>query len=261
MRHDDLAIAVGTRWGTGGERRTEYELSSRSVGPTKVLSPPAIPRRSRAERDQRVANERLSLPRVALAYAARCHVGQRQEGDGAPFIEHVSAVACLLRDAGCSDVVVAAGLLHRVTQYTDVGSDELTERFGAAVSGLVRAVSEDSVGRYSQRKAVLREQVREAGRDAALLFAAVEIAEVRALSDEVRRERPRRGVQPVAEEARRRRERYQRMRLESHDASLTMLRSLAPGHRLVRQLAIELDGCPISVHRPRRAGADMPATG
>lgn len=187
-----------------------------------------------------------------LAYAARCHAGQRREGDGAPFVEHLSEVARLLRDAGCADVVVAAGLLHSVVQDTDVSPAELTARFGATVAALVRANTDDCVGSYPQRKHELREQIRHADRAAAMLFAANEISEVRELSDQVRRERA--SLRANATPDRRAGqclERYRQMRLEAYHASLTMLLGVAPRHRLVRQLADELDGCPITV---RRAG-------
>ncbi len=171
-------------------------------------------------------------------------------------MEQVSEVARLLRDAGCADVVIAAGLLHRVLQDTDVSAATLTARFGTAVANLVQATTVvDYVGSYAERKHVLREQIRHADHAAALLFAAKEIAEVRELSDEVRRgpsrisagEAPARPLTAL--------ERYQQMRLREYHASLSMLQAVAPQHRLVKQLAIELAGCPLAVRRPRRPGA------
>lgn len=230
-------------------------MLSRSAGPTEV--PPSTERRgARFARPQpagRTANDHSACrPLSALAYAARCHAGQVRESDGAPVIEHLSEVARLLRDAGCADVVIAAGLLHRVVQDTDVSASALTARFGATLSELVQAATVDCVGSYPQRKAALREQIRNADQAAALLLAANEIAEVRALADEVRRERSRTAAQAGAGSARSRLERYQQMRLQEHHASLLMLQGVAPQHRLVRQLAVELDCCPISVRRPQR---------
>lgn len=190
-----------------------------------------------------------------LAYAAHCHLGQRRESDGAPFIEHLSEVARLLRDAGCADVVVAAGLLHSVVQETDVSAAELTARFGATVAALVQANTDDCVGSYPQRKHALREQIRNAGHAAALVFAANEISEVRELAAQVRRERARGGANAGSDRAHQRLERYRRMCLEEYHASLEMLLGVAPGHRLVRQLADELDRCPITVRRAIRVSA------
>jgi hypothetical protein len=187
---------------------------------------------------------------------ARCHAGQRRESDGAPYIEHLSEVARLLRDAGCADALVAAGLLHSVLQDTEVSAAELKARFGVTVSELVQATTEDCVGSYPQRMHALREQVRNAGHDAALLFAANEIAEVRELADEVRRERARIGAYAARDHARGSLERYQQMRLREYHASLAMLLAVAPHHRLVRQLASELDRCPISFRRAKHVSAE-----
>ena len=171
------------------------------------------------------AGERPStLARSARVFATRCHADQRRASDGARFIEHPLEVARLLRDAGCSDVVVAAALLHDVVEDTPVGVGELRERFGPDVADLVQAVTDDArVASYRRRKRLLREQVRRAGRDAALLFAADKISKVRELQEQTADGR------------------RQRMRLEHYRASLGMLQGVAPQHPLVERLAHELD--------------------
>ena len=229
----------------------------RSAGPTEV--PLSTPRRgdriARPEPDARAANDHPACrPLSALAYAARCHAGQVRESDGAPIIEHLSEVARLLRDAGCADIVIAAGLLHRVVQDTEVSAEALTRRFGPTVAGLVETTTDSCVGSYTQRKHALREQIRNADHDAAMLFAANEIAEVRELAEEVRRGRSRTAAETSAAREYSPLERYQHMRLQEYHASLSMLQAVAPRHRLVRQLAVELDSCPITVRRARRPG-------
>ncbi len=168
---------------------------------------------------------RGSLTRSAHAFATHCHAHQRRTSDGAPFIEHPLEVARLVRDAGCSDDVIAAALLHDVLEDTDVGAAELRARFGDAVADLVQAVS-DNPGEldYRVRKQRLRDQVRAAGRDVALLFAADKIAKVRELPDRVQRNR----------------EADHDMRLEHYRESLEMLQRRHARHPLVRRLAIEL---------------------
>ena len=233
-------------------------MSSRSAVPTALPSATAERRGSVRERSgqaDEAASGQACRPLSALAYAARCHAGQRRESDGAPFIEHLSEVARLLRDAGCADVLVAAGLLHSVLQDTDISAAELRARFGETVSELVQATTDDSVGSYPQRMHALREQVRNADQDAALVFAANEIAEVRELAAEVRRERSRIGAYAARDHARGSLERCQQMRLREYHASLAMLLAVAPQHRLVRQLAHELDGCPISMRRAKHVSA------
>lgn len=233
-------------------------MSSRSAAPTAVPASATERWGSRSGPNRHAAgDEAHRLPLTALAYAARCHAGQRRESDGAPFVEHLSEVARLLRDAGGSDVVVAAGLLHAVVQDAGVREAEIAARFGDAVSELVAGMTDCCVGSYTRRRQALRDHVAEAGGDAALLFAADEIAELRELAAQVRRDRPRRrGAATGAERAR---DRYRRLRLEQHHASLEMLGAVAPGHRLVRQLAEELHACPLSRSGPQRS-ADAGST-
>jgi hypothetical protein len=196
-----------------------------------------------------------ALPGSARRFAARCHSRQRRRSDGAPFIEHPLAVARLLRAAGCSDALVAAGLLHDVTEKTDVSADELRARFGPVIAGLVQAVSENpSIDSYRQRKHLLLEQVREVGGDAALLFAADKIAKVWELPDLVRGDQARSDATARGHRARSHLDDDHRMRVEHYHASLGMLQLVAAGHPLVMQLADALDACPIAV-RGSGAGA------
>lgn len=180
----------------------------------------------------------------AQAFAAVCYAGQCRESDGAPYIEHPLEVAQLLLEAGCSGVVITAGLLHDVMEDADIGLFELSARFGAPVADLVHAVTDYAcVESYRQRKRVLREQVRLAGEDAALLFAADKISKVREWPKHVRRDQARLGDLPGDNRTRRYLERHYDMRLEHYRASLAMLEHVVPGHPLVRQLAQELERC------------------
>jgi (p)ppGpp synthase/HD superfamily hydrolase len=177
--------------------------------------------------DRDAIGQTSSLERAARIFATRCHARQQRASDGARFIEHPLEVARLLRDAGCSDVVVAAGLLHDVVEGTSVSFDELAARFGAEVAELVRAVSDDArISSYRLRKRLLREQVDRAGGNAALVFAADKISKVRELQGDARREHS------------------QQLRLEHYRESLGMLQRIAPQHPLVQRLARELDARP-----------------
>jgi hypothetical protein len=191
-----------------------------------------------------------SLIRSALVFAVRAHARQRRRSDGAAFIEHPLEVAGLLHDAGCSDAVVVAGLLHDVIEKCHVSIAELTWRFGTEVAQLVQTVTEDAtVDDYRHRKRMLREQVRTTGGDAALVFAADKVAKVRELPELVRRERscrdddelPRRVRDPLGED--------DRLRLDHYRRSLRMLQHVAPAHPLVKRLAGDLEYCPTAIRR------------
>jgi guanosine-3',5'-bis(diphosphate) 3'-pyrophosphohydrolase len=113
----------------------------------------------------------------AHSLAARAHAGQRQHADGSPYLEHVLLVAALLRDAGYSDEVVAAALLHDVVEKSDTTLFEIRARFGARVATLVRAMTEPKgIEPFAIRKAVHRAQVMKAGPEAEAIFAADKVA-------------------------------------------------------------------------------------
>jgi (p)ppGpp synthase/HD superfamily hydrolase len=177
----------------------------------------------------------LPKSEAALKYARRMHAGQRRQLDGAPFIEHPLEVAAILHDAGATDHVIAAGILHDTLEKTDATPAVLSRRFGAQVAKLVRAVTEDEqVKGYAHRKAALREQVAHAGPEALMLFAADKLSKVREL---------RRG--PVKQTQVRRR------RLRHYYHCLGLLQEQLPDSALVSALKAELDALPDPP--PRRA--------
>jgi (p)ppGpp synthase/HD superfamily hydrolase len=170
--------------------------------------------------------ERSPLTREALDYAACRHAGQTLEVDGSPFVTHPVEVACLLHEAGYSDEVVAAGVLHDVLEDTDADPAELEQRFGARVAELVVAVTEDpSIEDGAERKAALRLQVARAGECAAVVFAADKVSKTRELRDRTRHGRFQRSDEG---------------KLDHYRASLDMLSELIPGHELVERLRGEL---------------------
>ena len=170
---------------------------------------------------------RFPRTRAALAFADERHAGQRRKTDGAPFMMHPVEVACLLQEAGHADHVVAAGVLHDVLEDTDAERGELEERFGPAVAALVSALTDDPTIRDEvERKAALRLQVAEAGRDAAAIFAADKVSKAR----ELRLLADRSALEPSAA-----------LKVEHYQESLEMLVSLIPQHPLVERLRLELE--------------------
>jgi (p)ppGpp synthase/HD superfamily hydrolase len=157
--------------------------------------------------------------RAALVYAERRHQGQLRKCGG-PFILHPLEVAELLRDAGASDELVAAGLLHDVTEKTATAPADVRRRFGARVAKLVDVVSEDpAIASYRARKAALREQVAVACEDALKLFAADKLSKVNELL--------RYEVEAPAR------------RIEHYRRSVELLQTLLPGYALTDRLAAD----------------------
>jgi (p)ppGpp synthase/HD superfamily hydrolase len=171
--------------------------------------------------------ERSPLTRDALAFANARHAGQTRDLDDLPFVTHPVEVACLLHEAGYSDEVVAAGVLHDVIEDTDAQHGDLEARFGRRVADLVDAVSDDpSIEDHAERKAALRLQVARAGECAAVVFAADKVSKARELRLRVSRGRF------VREDSR---------RIAHYEASLEMLGQLIPEHDFVDQLRLELE--------------------
>jgi hypothetical protein len=170
----------------------------------------------------------LPLAQRAYAFAAERHRGQRRDSDRAPFIAHPLEVASLLHNRGCSEAVVAAGILHDVVEDTAARAADVEDAFGPEVAGLVAGVTEEeAIADYDERKAALRAQVGDGGEGAAWIYAADKVAKVREL-----RARITRGGEPDAD--------YQ-PRIRHYRESLAMLEVRLPGNSLVTQLRFELE--------------------
>lgn len=120
------------------------------------------------------AVERSALVADALAMANEAHAGQVRNGSGGmPYIEHPQAVAALLAEHGYGDEVLTAALLHDVVEDSEATVEEIQERFGEPVAGLVAALSDDeSIDDYGERKREHRERVRRFDGDALAIYGA-----------------------------------------------------------------------------------------
>jgi (p)ppGpp synthase/HD superfamily hydrolase len=116
----------------------------------------------------------------ALRFARRVHLGQYRQQTGEQFVQHPIAVAELLSESGYAGALIAAAYLHDVVEKTDVGLDEIRERFGPEVAGLVDRLSEDpEIDGYADRKRALRRAIIEAGGDPLVIYAADRVANMR----------------------------------------------------------------------------------
>jgi (p)ppGpp synthase/HD superfamily hydrolase len=111
------------------------------------------------------------------------HAGQRQKVNGHPYVEHPVLVASDVGRAGFEPEMVAAALLHDIVEDSDMTVHELRERFGERVADLVDAMTDEAVDvqPYERRKDLHRKRVLEAGPEAAAIFAADKLNNVRAL--------------------------------------------------------------------------------
>ena len=120
------------------------------------------------------------LPSAALRFARRVHLGQHRKQTHDQFVEHPIAVADLLMEAGYDGPMISAAYLHDVVEKTDVELDEIRERFGPGVAGLVDCLSEDpGIDGYGARKRALRRRILDSGGEPVIIYAADRVANMR----------------------------------------------------------------------------------
>src|SRR6516165_322230 len=97
----------------------------------------------------------IRLISEAAELAARRHNGQQRKGRGdEPYINHLAEVASLLSAAsdGEDAELVAAGWLHDTIEDSETTHDELAQRFGLRVAGLVEECTDDMSLPKSERR-------------------------------------------------------------------------------------------------------------
>jgi (p)ppGpp synthase/HD superfamily hydrolase len=130
------------------------------------------------------AAERSPLVRSALEQARADHAGQVRNGSGGmPYVEHPMRVAAILDEHGYGEEkVLAAALLHDVVEDSETTLDELREKFGGEVGGLVGAMTDaEEIDDYRERKAEHRERVGVAGAETLAIYAADKLVNTRTL--------------------------------------------------------------------------------
>lgn len=91
-------------------------------------------------------NTELQFILGALKFASEKHILlKRKDIERTPYIHHPIRVAELICRIGkiYDPAVLSAALLHDVIEDTDATEKELTDRFGAEVTGIIKEVSDD----------------------------------------------------------------------------------------------------------------------
>jgi len=94
----------------------------------------------------------------AMAFATSKHADQKRKYTGEPYVNHVFAVAALVRGVGASENMIVAAILHDTLEDTETTRAELEHEFGAKVADLVVELTDVFVpgkghGDRTQRKA------------------------------------------------------------------------------------------------------------
>jgi guanosine-3',5'-bis(diphosphate) 3'-pyrophosphohydrolase len=183
----------------------------------------------------KAAADRSPLVHAALEKARAAHEGQIRNGSGGmAYVEHPISVAALLDEHGYREEVLAAALLHDVVEDSETTLDELREKFGGEVAGMVGALTDDeSIDSYRERKAEHRERVAAAGAEAQAIYGADKLTNTRTL----------RGA--YEEEGDAVRDEFKvplELKLEIWEADLALLREKAPELPFLDPLEEELSG-------------------
>ena len=120
----------------------------------------------------------------AIEVAAEAHQGQYRKGTRTPYITHPYAVGLILMEAGCSEAVIVAGILHDTVEDTDLTLGFIQEHFGEYVAGIVDGCSENKTLRWRARKTERIEALRRASPEVCTVTCADKLHNLRTIISE-----------------------------------------------------------------------------
>lgn len=127
-----------------------------------------------------------TLVEKAIEYAATMHDGQQRKGTSIPYISHPFAVGMILRQAGCLEEEVAAGILHDTLEDTEATAGQLLELFGPEVLRIVEGCSEPDKGAtWEERKEHTLEFLRGASQSVSIVACADKLHNIRSLQEDL----------------------------------------------------------------------------
>jgi len=203
----------------------------------------AVPGKSAPENPEIAAVVERAGAIAAWRFADEAHAGQLRKPSLAPYIHHPERVAQLTAEHGGDETMVAAALLHDVLEDSPAEPAQIAAAFGEGVAELVVVLSDDrAIDDYAERKAALREQVREAGSRAALIYVCDKLTNCRDV---------RGAYAEIGERVAERLGITLDLRVEIWRDDAAMCAELLGEHELVAALEAELD----ALERDRAAGA------
>jgi (p)ppGpp synthase/HD superfamily hydrolase len=124
----------------------------------------------------------------AIEIAVKAHQKQKRKGSATAYIAHPFAVAILLAKAGCSEEVVAAGILHDTIEDARIKLKRIREEFGEKVALIVEKCTEPDKRRsWLKRKQHTLDAIRNAGLDVKFVVCADKLHNIRTLSKDYSR--------------------------------------------------------------------------
>ena len=120
----------------------------------------------------------------AIEVAAEAHQGQYRKGTSTPYITHPYAVGLILMEAGCTESVIIAGILHDTVEDTELTLDFIRERFGDYIANIVDGCSENKALRWRARKTERIEALRTASPEVCTVTCADKLHNLRTILSE-----------------------------------------------------------------------------
>lgn len=120
----------------------------------------------------------------AIEVAAEAHQGQYRKGTRTPYITHPYAVGLILMEAGCTEAVIIAGILHDTVEDTDLTLGFIQEHFGEYIADIVDGCSENKALRWRARKTERIEALRSASQEICTVTCADKLHNLRTIISE-----------------------------------------------------------------------------
>ena len=124
----------------------------------------------------------------AIEVAVKAHQKQKRKGTSIAYITHPFAVGIILAGAGCSEEVVAAGILHDTIEDARIKRSRIREAFGEQVAFIVEKCTEPDKRRsWRERKQHTLASLKEAGLDVKFVVCADKLHNIRTIARDYRK--------------------------------------------------------------------------
>jgi (p)ppGpp synthase/HD superfamily hydrolase len=124
----------------------------------------------------------------AIEAAAKAHRKQVRKGTRIAYITHPFAVGVILAKAGCSEEVIAAGILHDTVEDGRVKLTRIWEEFGEKVASIVEKCTEPDKRRpWNKRKQHTLDSLEEAGLEVKFVVCADKLHNIRSIARDCRK--------------------------------------------------------------------------
>lgn len=128
----------------------------------------------------------MNIIEKAIEVAAKAHVGQVRKLSAVPYISHPFTVGMILQNAGYSDEIICAGILHDTVEDTELTHKDIEELFGEKIATLVAGATEpEKAVPWEERKEHTIASLKNASKDICVVVCADKIHNLRTMKYEI----------------------------------------------------------------------------